>query len=99
MVSAPTGSRVPTYLTPCLAIAISLVPPLSVAGSSYSQPDCSAGNGARLLFTTNMVVGGLTLIVTAVTAVARVGLAHRVELVSHQETLAALPLTAFRSLT
>ncbi len=61
---------------PGVAIAISLVPPLSVVGISYSQADWSAGTGALLLFTTNMVailiVGGLTFIVTGVTPIARV---------------------------
>ena len=61
---------------PGVAIAISLVPPLSVVGIAYSQADWSAGNGALLLFTTNMVailiMGGLTFIVTGVTPIARV---------------------------
>ena len=61
---------------PGVAIAISLVPPLSVVGIAYSQADWSAGNGALLLFTTNMlailIVGGLTFIVTGVTPIARV---------------------------
>ena len=60
---------------PGVAIAISLVPPLSVVGIAYSQADWSAGNGALLLFTTNMlailIVGGLTFIVTGVTPIAR----------------------------
>lgn len=61
---------------PGVAIAISLVPPLAVVGIAYSQGDWSSGNGALLLFTTNMVailvVGGLTFIATGVTPVARV---------------------------
>ncbi len=60
---------------PGVAIAISLVPPLTVVGISYSQGDWAAGNGALLLFATNMVailcVGGLTFIATGVTPIAR----------------------------
>jgi len=60
---------------PGVAIAISLVPPLSVVGIAYSQADWSSGNGALLLFMTNMlailVMGGLTFIVTGVTPVRR----------------------------
>lgn len=60
---------------PGVAIAISLVPPLSVVGISYSQSDWSAGNGALLLFATNMIaillVGGLTFVFTGVTPIAR----------------------------
>lgn len=61
---------------PGVAIAISLVPPLTVVGISYSQGDWTAGNGALLLYATNMVailiVGGLTFIVTGVTPISRV---------------------------
>ncbi len=60
---------------PGVAIAISLVPPLAVVGISYSQGDWVAGNGALLLFATNMIailcVGGLTFILTGVTPIAR----------------------------
>lgn len=60
---------------PGVAIAISLVPPLSVVGISFSQGDVSAGSGALLLFATNMVailiVGGLTFVVTGVTPLQR----------------------------
>lgn len=60
---------------PGVAIAISLVPPLSVVGISYSQGDWESGNGALLLFSTNMlailVVGGLTFIVTGVAPIQR----------------------------
>ncbi len=56
---------------PGVAIAISLVPPLSVVGISYSQGDWTAGNGSLLLFLTNMVaillMGGITFILTGVT--------------------------------
>ncbi|MEM7276138.1 MAG: DUF389 domain-containing protein, partial [Actinomycetota bacterium] len=56
---------------PGVAIAISLVPPLTVVGIAYSQADWRAGNGALLLFLTNMlaimVMGGLTFIATGVT--------------------------------
>lgn len=61
---------------PGVAIAISLVPPLSVVGIAYSQADWAAGHGALLLFATNMVailiVGGLTFVLTGVTPLARV---------------------------
>ena len=68
---------------PGVAIAISLVPPLAVVGISYSQGDWVAGNGALLLFATNMIailiVGGITFIFTGVTPVARVAESqHRV---------------------
>jgi uncharacterized hydrophobic protein (TIGR00271 family) len=56
---------------PGVAIAISLVPPLSVVGIAYSQADWAAGNGALLLFMTNMVailtMGGITFVLTGVT--------------------------------
>ena len=58
---------------PGVAIAISLVPPLTVVGIAWSQGDFEAGSGALLLFATNMiaiiVVGGLTFILTGVTPV------------------------------
>lgn len=58
---------------PGVAIAISLVPPLTVVGIAWSQGDFTAGRGALLLFATNMVailvVGGLTFILTGVTPV------------------------------
>ena len=61
---------------PGVAIAISLVPPLSVVGIAYSQADWTSGNGALLLFATNMVaillVGGLTFVLTGVTPIQRV---------------------------
>ena len=61
---------------PGVAIAISLVPPLSVVGIAYSQGDWGAGNGSLLLFATNMLailtMGGLTFIATGVTPVRRV---------------------------
>ncbi len=60
---------------PGVAIAISLVPPLTVVGISYSQGDLQSGNGALLLFTTNMlailVMGGMTFVLTGVTPMAR----------------------------
>ncbi len=59
---------------PGVAIAISLVPPLSVVGIAYSQADWTAGNGALLLFMTNMVailtMGGITFVLTGVTPLA-----------------------------
>ncbi len=61
---------------PGVAIAISLVPPLAVVGIAYSQGDWAAGNGALLLFATNMIaillVGGVTFVLTGVTPVTRV---------------------------
>ncbi len=61
---------------PGVAIAISLVPPLTVVGIAYSQRDWIAGHGALLLFATNMlailIMGGLTFIVTGVTPLSRV---------------------------
>lgn len=61
---------------PGVAIAIALVPPLSVVGIAYSQAEWAAGNGALLLFATNMIailmVGGLTFVFTGVTPIARV---------------------------
>jgi uncharacterized hydrophobic protein (TIGR00271 family) len=56
---------------PGVAIAIALVPPLSVVGVAYSQADWTAGNGALLLFMTNMLailtMGGITFVLTGVT--------------------------------
>lgn len=68
---------------PGVAIAISLVPPLTVVGIAWSQGAWSDGNGALLLFVTNMlailVMGGLTFVVTGVTPIARAtGNQHRV---------------------
>jgi uncharacterized hydrophobic protein (TIGR00271 family) len=58
-----------------VAIAISLVPPLTVVGIAYSQADWSAGNGALLLFATNMItillVGGVTFILTGIIPIQR----------------------------
>ncbi len=60
---------------PGVAIAISLVPPLTVVGIAYSQGDWGAGNGALLLFSTNMlailIMGGITFIITGVTPIER----------------------------
>jgi uncharacterized hydrophobic protein (TIGR00271 family) len=60
---------------PGVAIAISLVPPLSVVGIAYSQGDFASGNGALLLFATNMLailtMGGVTFVLTGVTPLAR----------------------------
>lgn len=68
---------------PGVAIAISLVPPLAVVGISYSQADWTSGNGALLLFATNMIaillVGGVTFVLTGVTPIQRVAESqHRV---------------------
>lgn len=58
---------------PGVAIAISLVPPLTVVGIAFSQGDWGAGLGALLLFTTNMlailIIGGLTFVLTGVTPI------------------------------
>ena len=40
---------------PGVAIAISLVPPLSVVGIAWAEEGWAAGNGALLLFTTNFL--------------------------------------------
>lgn len=60
---------------PGVAIAISLVPPLTVVGIAYSQGAWSAGSGALLLFSTNMlailIMGGITFIATGVTPIQR----------------------------
>ncbi len=61
---------------PGVAIAISLVPPLSVVGIAYANGDWDSGNGALLLFATNMVaillMGGVTFVVTGVTPIRQV---------------------------
>lgn len=61
---------------PGVAIAISLVPPLSVVGIAWSQGAWSDGNGALLLFVTNalaiVIVGGITFVLTGVTPLRRV---------------------------
>ncbi len=61
---------------PGVAIAISLVPPLSVVGVAYSQGDWHSGNGALLLFATNMlailVMGGITFVATGVAPIRQV---------------------------
>jgi uncharacterized hydrophobic protein (TIGR00271 family) len=60
---------------PGVAISISLVPPLSVVGIAYSQGDWIAGNGALVLFMTNMLailtMGGVTFILTGVAPLQR----------------------------
>ncbi len=61
---------------PGVAIAIALVPPLTVIGISYSQGDAESGNGALLLFATNaisiLVVGGIVFLLTGVAPLQRV---------------------------
>ncbi|MEM8924864.1 MAG: DUF389 domain-containing protein [Actinomycetota bacterium] len=58
---------------PGVAIAISLVPPLTVVGIAFSQGDWAWGFGALLLFATNMVailiVGGIMFVLTGVTPI------------------------------
>lgn len=60
---------------PGVAIAIALVPPLTVVGISYSQGDWESGNGALLLFLTNaiaiLVVGGLMFLLLGVAPLSR----------------------------
>jgi len=55
---------------PGVAVAIALVPPLSVVGLMVSQTNWAAASGALLLFLTNMVaiilVGGLVFVLTGV---------------------------------
>jgi len=61
---------------PGVAVAIALVPPLTVVGVSWSQGDWESGIGALLLYVTNMVailaIGGVTFVVTGVTPVRQV---------------------------
>ncbi|MEE8407510.1 MAG: DUF389 domain-containing protein [Acidimicrobiia bacterium] len=60
---------------PGVAVAIALVPPLSVVGLMISQAEWSAASGALLLFITNLVaiilVGGAVFILTGVVPVLR----------------------------
>lgn len=61
---------------PGVAVAISLVPPLSVIGIAYAEEEWAAGNGALLLFTTNalaiVIIGGVTFVLTGVTPLRQV---------------------------
>ena len=61
---------------PGVAIAIALVPPLTVIGISYSQRDWASGNGALLLFATNaiaiLVMGAAVFLLTGVVPLGRV---------------------------
>jgi hypothetical protein len=61
---------------PGVAIAISLVPPLSVIGIAYAEEEWAAGNGALLLFTTNalaiVIMGGVTFVLTGATPLRQV---------------------------
>lgn len=68
---------------PGVAIAIALVPPLTVIGISYSQQDWASGHGALLLFLTNalaiLVVGGVMFLLLGVAPLSRLtGRQHRV---------------------
>lgn len=58
---------------PGVAISISLVPPLAAVGISYSQGDYQSGNGAALLYLTNMVailvLGALVFTLMGVTPI------------------------------
>jgi uncharacterized hydrophobic protein (TIGR00271 family) len=61
---------------PGVAVAIALVPPLTVAGLCWQQQAWESGNGALLLFLTNAVAillaGGATFIVLGVSPIERV---------------------------
>jgi uncharacterized hydrophobic protein (TIGR00271 family) len=61
---------------PGVAVAIALLPPLSVVGIAYSQQDWGVGNGALLLFATNavaiLIMGGVTFVYTGVVPLRRV---------------------------
>jgi uncharacterized hydrophobic protein (TIGR00271 family) len=60
---------------PGVAVAIALVPPLTVIGISYSQGDWESGSGALLLFATNaiaiLVVGAAVFVLTGVAPLTR----------------------------
>ncbi|MGI9613218.1 MAG: DUF389 domain-containing protein [Acidimicrobiales bacterium] len=60
---------------PGAAVAISLVPPLTVAGVTAAQGDWASTAGALLLFTTNtlaiLTVGGATFVLTGVAPIQR----------------------------
>ena len=60
---------------PGVAVAIALVPPLTVIGISYSERDWESGNGALLLFSTNalaiLIVGAATFLLTGVAPLSR----------------------------
>jgi uncharacterized hydrophobic protein (TIGR00271 family) len=60
---------------PGVAVAIALVPPLSVVGIAWQQTEWEVANGALLLFGTNvtaiLLMGGLTFVVTGVTPIQR----------------------------
>lgn len=61
---------------PGVAVAIALVPPLTVVGLCWQQGAWSAGNGALLLFLTNataiLVAGGATFVLVGVAPLHRV---------------------------
>lgn len=69
---------------PGVAVAISLVPPLTVVGLCWQQGAWSAGNGALLLFLTNaaaiLVAGGATFLFVGAAPIERVS--HSQERVS-----------------
>lgn len=60
---------------PGVAVAIALVPPLTVIGISYSERDWESGNGALLLFATNalaiLIVGAAVFLLTGVAPLSR----------------------------
>lgn len=61
---------------PGVAVAIALVPPLTVIGISYSQGDWDSGNGALLLFATNaiaiLIVGAGVFLLSGIAPLSRV---------------------------
>ncbi len=61
---------------PGVAVAIALVPPLTVVGLCWQQGEWSAGNGALLLFLTNaaaiIVAGGVMFVVVGAAPIHRV---------------------------
>ncbi|MFT6764316.1 MAG: putative membrane protein [Candidatus Aldehydirespiratoraceae bacterium] len=60
---------------PGVGVAIALVPPLSVAGLSYSQGDFDSGNGALLLFVINaiatLITGATLFLLTGIAPLTR----------------------------
>lgn len=77
---------------PGVAVAIALVPPLTVVGLSWQQGAWSAGNGALLLFTTN----ALAIILAGGAVFVTVGAAP-LERVSASQQRVRTMLTAFAS--
>lgn len=74
------GRRDLSSAMPGVAVAIALVPPLSVVGITLHEQDWVAAAGATLLFATNMlaivVMGSITFVVTGVVPLHSVGKAQ-----------------------